>query len=305
MKNKLFTGAFFLMALLCFTTMTSYSQSAPLFPYRLQVENTSDDMIGSGYFYNSSARDSINYGIYNRLNNTASGTKYGIQNYVTGNGQLYGIHTKVNGTGNYALWAEATSVQSKAALFDGLVDFKSDLRIFNDATATEFVIHAQWNTNSTSGNWVSITPVENGTEEFGRSTRFHENGTLIKYIDDSNKSAFEVSLNGTKNFQVLGSGKVFARDVEVSLDPFPDYVFDDDYDLVSLNELRNYIEANNHLPNMKSAAEVKENGMGLKELNIKQTEKIEELTLYILQLDERLKFLEEENQKLKKQKTKE
>ena len=52
---------------------------------------------------------------------------------------------------------------------------------------------------------------------------------------------------------------------------------------------------------MPSANEVKEEGLGLGELNIKQTEKIEELTLYILQINERLEKLEKENQELKKQ----
>lgn len=106
---------------------------------------------------------------------------------------------------------------------------------------------------------------------------------------------------GVTNFQVMGDGRVFAREVEVTLSNFPDYVFANDYELMPLGQLKKYIETNHHLPNIPSAKEVEENGMGMGELNLKQVEKIEELTLYILQLDERLQKLEQENADLKKQ----
>lgn len=110
-----------------------------------------------------------------------------------------------------------------------------------------------------------------------------------------------IESGGNTNFQVMGDGRVFAREVEVTLANFPDYVFAKDYYLMPLSELKKYIKDNHHLPNIPSAKEVEENGMGMGELNLKQVEKIEELTLYILQLDERLQKLEAENAALKQQ----
>ncbi len=276
----------------------------PSAAYKLNVQNSSSAFVGNARFYNTSSRNGTTYGIYNYLYNTGTGTKYGIQSYVDGNGNgtLYGIHARVDGNDNYALWAQATSNDSHAALFDGAVDIRNaELNIYNTNTDAHFIIYPQWDASSPNGNFINITPVENGVERFDRSTKFHEDGSLTKRIDKPDSKALVVSLNDNDNFVVMGSGKVYARDVEVSLDPFPDYVFEEDYNLIPLKELGEYVKTKKHLPNMPSAEEVKENGMGLKELNIKQTEKIEELTLYILQLDERLKKLELENQKLKGQ----
>jgi len=73
----------------------------------------------------------------------------------------------------------------------------------------------------------------------------------------------------------------------------PDYVFDPDYNLMSLNELKNYIAQNKSLPGMVTADEVEEKGsFSVSGQIFKSIEKIEELTLYILELEERISQLE-------------
>lgn len=64
---------------------------------------------------------------------------------------------------------------------------------------------------------------------------------------------------------------------------------------MSLPELRKFVQENRHLPNIPSAAEYAEKGVDLGEMNRLLLEKTEKLTLYILQLEERLKVLEEGN----------
>ena len=61
---------------------------------------------------------------------------------------------------------------------------------------------------------------------------------------------------------------------------------------MTFQELRNYITKNRHLPNMPTAQEVKQNGLELDQVVVKQQEKIEELTLYVLELESRLSKLE-------------
>ena len=76
-----------------------------------------------------------------------------------------------------------------------------------------------------------------------------------------------------------------AREIEVVMSPMPDYVFSDDYELTPLLELEQKIEELGHLPKIPSAAEVEEaGGIKLGELNRKLLEKVEELTLYMIQL---------------------
>jgi len=68
----------------------------------------------------------------------------------------------------------------------------------------------------------------------------------------------------------------------------PDYVFAKDYPLMPLNEVEQFITENQHLPRVPSAAEVAVNGINLGEMNNILLEKVEELTLYIIQLEKRL-----------------
>lgn len=83
-------------------------------------------------------------------------------------------------------------------------------------------------------------------------------------------------------------GKIICTELMVRLvNNWPDYVFDQNYQLPSLNELSNYIQINKHLPGIPNAKEV-EKGLSVGEMQKMQMEKIEELTLYILQLKREL-----------------
>lgn len=108
---------------------------------------------------------------------------------------------------------------------------------------------------------------------------------------------------GTSNIgtcKLAVEGMIGAREVRVTAGAFPDYVFDEKYNLMSLDKLDQYIGINKHLPNIPSAKEIEENGgVELGKMNIKLVEKVEELTLYIIDLNKRLKQIEEENELLK------
>lgn len=80
-------------------------------------------------------------------------------------------------------------------------------------------------------------------------------------------------------------GKLTATEIEVKLDVWPDFVFADDYQLKSLYEVENFIRVNRHLPNVPSEAEVLENGVNVGEISSTLLQKIEELTLYVIELN--------------------
>lgn len=94
------------------------------------------------------------------------------------------------------------------------------------------------------------------------------------------------------------NGKIYATAINVKLPDangcFPDYVFEKNYPLMSLNDVETYIATNKHLPNIPSAAEVSASGIDVAEMNIKLLEKIEELTLYMIEL-------KKENAEIKKE----
>jgi uncharacterized small protein (DUF1192 family) len=95
-------------------------------------------------------------------------------------------------------------------------------------------------------------------------------------------------------------GKLATEEVLIDISTaWPDYVFAEDYDLRTIDELAKHIEEKKHLPGIPSAKEVEENGILAGDMHKRTMEKVEELSLYIIELHERVKTLEEENARLK------
>ena len=104
----------------------------------------------------------------------------------------------------------------------------------------------------------------------------------------------------TGSFRLAVEGKIGAREVRVTAaSPWPDYVFSRSYKLSSLTSVEEYIKKNSHLPEMPSAQEVKDNGIELGNMNAKLLQKIEELTLYVIDLKKETTQLKKENAQLR------
>ena len=88
------------------------------------------------------------------------------------------------------------------------------------------------------------------------------------------------------------NGKIRAHEIKVETANWPDYVFAEGYQLPSLQETARYIEANKHLPGVPKAAEIEQNGLSLGEMNKILMQKIEELTLHMIDKDKRIEALE-------------
>jgi hypothetical protein len=102
-------------------------------------------------------------------------------------------------------------------------------------------------------------------------------------------------------FKLFVTGGILTEKVKVATYAnWADYVFANEYELKSLKEVENFIHKNKHLPNIPSAKEVKEQGLDLGEMQAKQMEKIEELTLYIIQMNKEMIVLKNEISALKK-----
>ncbi len=100
-------------------------------------------------------------------------------------------------------------------------------------------------------------------------------------------------VDGDDTYRLSVNGKVRAHSVKVYT-TWADYVFKDDYELKSLDEVENFIQQNGHLPNVPSEAEVLENGIELGAMNAKLLEKIEELTLYLIEQQKEIEALKAE-----------
>ena len=98
------------------------------------------------------------------------------------------------------------------------------------------------------------------------------------------------------------NGSIRSKEVKVEAAPWPDYVFATEYALPTLSETESYIQKNHRLPNMPSAEEVAENGIALGEMNRLLVEKVEELTLYMIEREneykELLQLVRNQNEKI-------
>lgn len=105
------------------------------------------------------------------------------------------------------------------------------------------------------------------------------------------------------SFQLAVEGTIGCREAQVlSTSPFPDFVFESDYNLRSLQEVEQYIKQNKHLPEIPSAAEVEEaGGFKLGEMNLKLLQKVEELTLYLIDQNKKIDQLSAELEKIQKE----
>ncbi len=103
----------------------------------------------------------------------------------------------------------------------------------------------------------------------------------------------------TGNHKLRVEGSIGAREIKVEASGWSDFVFYDNYELRTLEEVEEHIVEKGHLPEIPSESEVAENGINLGEMNAKLLQKIEELTLYMIDMNKRVSQLENENQELK------
>ena len=144
-------------------------------------------------------------------------------------------------------------------------------------------------------------------------TRNSNQGTYTQFFIDGANSRFTfkngsvaIGNAGTGNHKLAVDGSIGAREIIIEAGAWSDFVFNKDYKLKDLEEVESFIEKNKHLPDIPSEKEVLENGFSLGEMDAKLLQKIEELTLYMIEqnkktekLIEKVDQLESENELLK------
>ncbi len=101
-----------------------------------------------------------------------------------------------------------------------------------------------------------------------------------------------VGTTDTGSHRLAVEGSIGSREVVVQTGSWSDFVFEKDYYLPSLEEVENHIREHGHLSDIPSEKEVIKNGINLGEMDAKLLQKIEELTLYVIQQDKRIRTLE-------------
>lgn len=115
-------------------------------------------------------------------------------------------------------------------------------------------------------------------------------GKVIVEEDNVEIARGKLLVNTTEevgNHVALFNGSIIATEAWIKEFPaWPDYVFQDDYTLMTLPEVKKYIDKHGHLPEVPSAQTIREQGVKIGEMQTILLRKIEELTLYVIQLQE-------------------
>lgn len=125
---------------------------------------------------------------------------------------------------------------------------------------------------------------------FGASYQWQRIGNALFYQDGNVGIGIQ---NPTVKLGVKGTIK--ADEIKVTTTDWPDYVFKPNYSLIPLAQVKSFIYKNGHLPEVPTAEQIENEGQSLGEINKILLKKIEELTLYQIQLEERLDKLESKN----------
>lgn len=131
--------------------------------------------------------------------------------------------------------------------------------------------------------------VANGIDNYETRIRFSGSGN--SYINSGNVGIGTIDPKNKLDVK----GTIHSQEVKVDMLNWSDYVFKKDYNLPTLSEVERHINENGHLQNVPSEKEVLKNGINLGEMDSKLLQKIEELTLYVIDLN---KKLEQQNQEL-------
>ncbi|HEY9533554.1 MAG TPA: hypothetical protein VIQ77_03425, partial [Mucilaginibacter sp.] len=154
------------------------------------------------------------------------------------------------------------------------------------------------------GQWDAVN---NRIESTGRSLYFTTYTGAINFGISGNTSLSVANTGNVligqttqtnTNYKLDINGSARANEIVVN-STGADFVFDKSYSLPKLSDVKKYIEANQHLPEIPSAKEMQTNGMSVGKINTKLLQKIEELTLYLIQQKEENEKLKAENGTLK------
>ncbi|MEO5641923.1 MAG: hypothetical protein ABIS12_01280, partial [Bacteroidia bacterium] len=189
----------------------------------------------------------------------------------------------------------------------GYIGFNADL---NSSSAD---MHTTGNGVTNTGGMISlasdgslrfnILPSTGGSDQLQNPTLFADGAQMRIYSSHIEIGQGRIGTSspyyndpGTK---LMVAGRIMCQDLIVSIVDWQDEVFDSTYNLMPMDSVHLYIQTNGHLPGVPAEKIIEAEGMSVAQTAQLQQAKIEEMMLYILQLNERMKALEAENAKLK------
>jgi hypothetical protein len=220
--------------------------------------------------------------IYYNTGNTAIGTTNQLTKRLIVSGNE---NNGVIGAGS----ASALEIRNEyTSTFNALSELQFSVGAGNNVIGTISGQYTNWNsTNNAGGDLLFSTKNSTSNSAPQERMRIRYDGTVGIGIS-----------NPDPNYKLSVNGKVKAQELYLTTTVWPDKVFEKNYVLMPLKELEKSIQKEKHLPNIPSEKEVIKNGVGVVEIQAKLLQKIEELTLYVIEQNKKIETLENQNQKI-------
>jgi len=203
----------------------------------------------------------------------------------TQNLAYYGMLTQPRTVVDFMAGLYVTQKESSPGL--GLINRGTVLQYVN-GNPTNSLIHkgfVEFNNPATANTTIAAVSFGSNYQEF---MRINQNGR-VRIGSGAN------DIKTPAGYKLFVEDGILTEKVQVAIKTtadWADYVFADKYNLMPLNEVEDFVKDNNHLPNVPSAADMVEKGLDVAKMDAKLLEKIEELTLYIIQQNKRIEALE-------------
>lgn len=220
-----------------------------------------------------------------------------------------GIFTGISsGTSSYSITTRSANIINVNRT--GGSDSGYELKVYKNGTKYDFVI--QINVSYVSlfvQSWLINGPLDQITlakpvdivryNPEGKTDATHWFTKKIMLVTDQDGN---IGIGGNDPKSKLDvRGKIIADEVEIKVNKGADFVFSPSYSLKPLSEVETFVKENKHLPEIPSEKQMQENGLNINDMQIKLLQKIEELTLYVIEQDKAIKSLKEENKEIKNQ----
>ncbi|MGB3074916.1 MAG: hypothetical protein WBB36_06325, partial [Chitinophagales bacterium] len=277
---------------------------------------TTMDLLGSA----------TNYGNYTSITSGGTGTWDGVYKTMSGLGTLYGQYISIPATSgsnaktgvyvnipsstgsNYGLFSvvDENNSGSYAAFLYGKVYCTGNVGIGTTNPQAQLQVDFGEDAEPTGGGFIvsgSMTSTNIAIDNNEIMAR--NNGAVSKLF--LNNDGGDVSMCYAGGSVMIGAsvpatgyllsvdGKVMCEELKVQLsESWPDYVFDENYSMPSISELKKFVTTNKHLPGIPAADVMKEHGLSVGEMQTKMMQKVEELSLYIIQLQDQIDALKQQ-----------
>ncbi|MFC5046187.1 hypothetical protein ACFSTE_04540 [Aquimarina hainanensis] len=220
--------------------------------------------------------------------NTGMGDGYTHLPHANGNNYIRG-NTFITTKGAIELFAESKTTITGGKVGIGTTDPKTNLEVYKYNGTSQLRLH----TNQHAG--TAKLEIAGGSALKDNNPDNYSGWSIYHSFTHTNKDLyFRHGQSGiphvifADNGNVAIFGKLESKEVKVTNTPTADFVFEENYELPSLNFIAKYIKDNKHLPEIASAKEMKRNGVNIGKFQIQLLQKIEELTLYTIQQEKQI-----------------